>query len=97
MNWEGDRARIELAWLELAVGRPLEALRHFRAEALQGWDRPMALYGAGVALDRLGRHEEARAYYARLAAVAREADEDVPRLREVRVALARERRAHRIP
>ena len=87
-NWEGSRARIELGWLEAAEGRPAEAVRHFRAEALFGWDRPMAVYGLARMYRELGQEEESRRWYGRFATLTRSGD-DLERIREAREASAR--------
>jgi hypothetical protein len=84
----GERARLEMGWLEADAGRPGQALRHFRTE-VNGWARPAALYGMARMHDELGQHDQARRYYASLATIAHNGD-DLPRVVEVREALARE-------
>ncbi|HSK18923.1 MAG TPA: tetratricopeptide repeat protein [Longimicrobiales bacterium] len=83
----GERARLELAWLEAAAGRPERALRHFRS-ALAGYSRPLALYGVASMHEQLGQPEQARPYWASLVTLTRAGDE-LPRILEARQALAR--------
>jgi tetratricopeptide (TPR) repeat protein len=85
----GERARLELGWLEANAGRPAQAIPHFRT-ALNSWARPAALYGLATMHTRLGQHDQARGYYQRLVTIARQGNDDLPRLREVRETLARE-------
>jgi tetratricopeptide (TPR) repeat protein len=83
----GERARLELGWLEAETGRPAEALRHFRA-ALRSFTRASALYGAARMHEELGEPEGARGYWASLVTLTAQGD-DLPRIREARQALAR--------
>ncbi|NIP83257.1 MAG: hypothetical protein GWM90_30140, partial [Gemmatimonadetes bacterium] len=83
----GERARIEMGWLEAASGRPAQAIPHFRTGTMD-WARPIGLYGVATMYTRLDQHEQARPYYESLATLARDGD-DLPRLREAREALAR--------
>lgn len=87
-NWDGDRARIELALLSMQQRRYAEAIPHFRAELLLGWDRPAALLGLARAHAALGQAERAREYYERFATLTSTGD-DLPAIREARNAIAR--------
>jgi tetratricopeptide (TPR) repeat protein len=84
----GERARIELGWLEAAEGRPAQAVPHFRT-ATMDWPRPAGLYGLARMYRELGQDELAREAFQSLAAITRNAD-DLPRVQEIREALARE-------
>jgi TolB-like protein len=86
----GERARIELAHLEVEANRPSEALRHFRAN-LVGFQRPLALYGMARMHEQLGQAEEARRYWASFVTLTQPGD-DLPRISEARAALARSAR-----
>ena len=83
----GERARMELGWLELEAGRPAEAARQFRS-VLRSFARAHSLYGLATALEQQGQREEAREYWARLATLTEVAD-DMPRVAEAREALVR--------
>ncbi len=86
-GFPGERARLELGWLEAAEGRPAMALPHFRT-AVGSWPRPVALYGMARMHDRLGEHDQARRYYESVATMTRNGD-PLPRIQEVRTTLAR--------
>jgi tetratricopeptide (TPR) repeat protein/TolB-like protein len=86
----GERARIELAWMEAEAGRPTEALRHFRT-LLDGYARPLALYGMASMHEQLGQPREARRYWESLLTLT-EGSDDLQRIREAREALARSAR-----
>jgi tetratricopeptide (TPR) repeat protein/TolB-like protein len=83
----GEMARTELAWLEAEAGRPDQALRQFRS-VLDGFKRPLALYGMAAMYEQLGQPAEARQQWARLATLTQGADE-LPRIVEARHALER--------
>jgi tetratricopeptide (TPR) repeat protein len=83
----GEQARLELAWLEVEAGRPDQALRHFRS-LLEGWTRPIALYGVASMLEQLGQPKEALPYWSSLATLT-EGGAELPRIVEARQALAR--------
>jgi tetratricopeptide (TPR) repeat protein len=87
-NWDGDRARIELAFLAMQQRRHADAIPYFRAESLFGWDRAAALLGLARAHAALGQHEQAREYYGRFASLTSTGD-DLPAIREARDAIAR--------
>lgn len=86
----GERARLELGWLEVEAARPDQALRHFRS-MLAGWARPVALYGVARMHEQLGQPEQALTYWASLLTLAEGAD-DLPRIREAQEAVARSAR-----
>jgi TolB-like protein len=86
----GERARLELAWMDAEAGRPAQALRHFRS-VLHGYARPLALYGVATMHEQLGQPAQALPYWASLAALTRDGD-DLPRILEARAALARSAR-----
>jgi tetratricopeptide (TPR) repeat protein len=83
----GERARLELGWLEAAAGRPEQALRQFRS-ALNGFSRPEALYGVSHMHEQLGQPQQALPYWASLVTLTRDGEE-LPRIIEARQALAR--------
>jgi len=83
----GVHARMELAWLEAESGRPEAAIRQFRS-LLNGYTRPVALYGLALMHDQLGNKTEALQWWSRLATLTREGD-DLPIIREARETLAR--------
>ncbi|MEX2610797.1 MAG: hypothetical protein WEA24_12685 [Gemmatimonadota bacterium] len=83
----GERARLELAWLEVAAGRPDQASRYFRS-ALEGFARPVALYGTASMHEQMGQPALARPYWDSLLTLTEDAD-DLARLTEAREALAR--------
>jgi tetratricopeptide (TPR) repeat protein/TolB-like protein len=83
----GERARLELAWLEAEAGRPDQALRHFRS-LLEGWTRPVALYGAASMYEQMGQPQDALPLWASLVTLT-EGGADLPRIVEARAALAR--------
>jgi tetratricopeptide (TPR) repeat protein/TolB-like protein len=83
----GEQARLELAWLEAEAGRPDQALRHFRS-LLEGWTRPIALYGVASMLEQLGQPKEALPHWTSLVTLT-EGGADLPRIVEARQALAR--------
>jgi tetratricopeptide (TPR) repeat protein len=87
-GFPGERARLELGWLEAADGRPARALPHFRT-AVESWPRPVSLYGMARMHEELGEHDQARRYYESLATMTRNGD-PLPRIEEVRATLARE-------
>src|SRR5690606_6494540 len=83
----GEVARVDLAWLELEAGRPDQALRQFRS-VLNGFRRPLALYGMAMMYERLGQPAEAAQHWARLLELT-EGSDDLPRVVEARQALER--------
>ncbi|CAN5785987.1 hypothetical protein BH23GEM9_BH23GEM9_29350 [soil metagenome] len=86
-NFGGELARLELAWLETKAGRPDQALRQFRS-VLNGFYRPLALYGMATMYEQLGQPAEARQQWARLVTLTQGGDE-LPRIVEARQALER--------
>ena len=84
---ESDQARMELAWLEVAENRPQQALRQFRS-LMNGWRRPIALYGMATTLEQLDQPQEALRYWASLARMTEDGD-DLARVRETRAAVTR--------
>lgn len=80
----GERARLEMGWLEADEGRPSQALRHFRT-ALRGFARPVALLGLARMSREIGDEDAAREYYGRLATLTRPGD-PIPQIVEAREA-----------
>ena len=87
-NWDGDRARIELAFLAMQQRRYADAIPYFRAESLLGQDRAIALLGLARSHAALGRDDEAREYYRRFVQLTNAGD-DLPAIREAREAVGR--------
>lgn len=84
----GDRARLELGFLELDAKRPAEALRHFNS-VLEGFVRPAALFGAATAAEQMKQPAEARNYWQHFVTLTKDADNGIPRVTYGRQALAR--------
>jgi tetratricopeptide (TPR) repeat protein len=84
----GERVRLELAWLEAEAKRPSEALRHFKSVE-ESFLRPIALYGEARMYEQMKDVEQARAHWARFSTLTAKGDASLPRIAEVRAALAR--------
>lgn len=77
-----------LAELDLAKGRWDQAIHHAQYE-MAGYGRPWALYIQAKAYQGKGDTAREREAWRHLVSIGREADDDIPRLREAREALAR--------
>jgi tetratricopeptide (TPR) repeat protein len=74
--------------LLLAAGRSAEALAAFEAVLVASPNRLNTLYGAGLAAEKAGQPEKARAHYAQLLQIAPAADSGIARVEHARAYLA---------
>jgi hypothetical protein len=82
-------ARELLGDLLLELKRPAEALAAYEASATREPNRLRGIYGAAQAAALAGDRQKAKAYYARLAALAADADPGRSELRQAKAYLAR--------
>lgn len=82
-------AREMLGELLLEQGQPALALIEFEASQKSEPNRLQGLYGAARAAELAGNQTKARDYYARLAALGKNADADRPEVIRARAALVR--------
>jgi tetratricopeptide (TPR) repeat protein len=80
-------AREMLADMLLEVNRPELALVEYQADLKMNPNRFDGLYGAALAADMSGKHEQARAYYAQLAKQCEGSDSQRPELAQAKTAL----------
>jgi tetratricopeptide (TPR) repeat protein len=83
----GLMTRQELGWIEAETNRPAEAIRYFDT-TLDGYMRPVALYGIATMFEKLNQPDSAQIYWAHLVKLT-EKGEALPRIVEARNALAR--------
>ncbi len=82
-------ARELLGELLIELGQPGQALREFEASFNREPNRFQGLYGAARAAELSGDREKARTYYAKLMALAQNADTERPELKHARAFLAK--------
>ena len=73
-----------LADLLLEAGRPKEALTEYAAALKQHPNRYRGLYGTARAAEAAGDHATARAYYAKVVELSKQADGERPELQRAR-------------
>jgi hypothetical protein len=83
----GLMVRQELGWIEAEANRPAEAIRHF-STTLDGYMRPLALYGIATMYEKLNQPDSAQTYWAHIVKLTEKGDA-LPRIVEARNALAR--------
>jgi tetratricopeptide (TPR) repeat protein len=80
-------AREMLGDLLLEVGQPAQALKEYETVLQDSPNRFNSLYGAARAAELLGDHQQARAYYEKLAALCSQSDDSRPELRKAKTYL----------
>lgn len=82
-------ARELLGDLFLAMNKNAEALKAYKRDLMDHPDRMNGLYGAAIALKRLGKVKEANKYFEKLVKLAGSVDTDRPEIAEAKIAIGK--------